>query len=123
MGNEKDPDFTTVGALTCDEFQERVSGSDKPIMVVFTADWSGSCHMIDPILEKLDDEVKGKNRILKIDSDQNKEIVEKYNIQSFPTFLFFENGEIYDSITGITSPKEISKKLIVLRRKSEKTDQ
>ena len=25
MGNEKDPDFTTVGALTCDEFQERVS--------------------------------------------------------------------------------------------------
>lgn len=105
------------------QFQSEVIEREDPALVVFVADWSGPCQLVDPILDKLDDDIKKNNSIFKIESEKNIEIIEKYNIRNFPTFLFFSKGEIIDSISGLTSHAELSRRFITLTRKGETKDQ
>lgn len=115
-------DEAMVKVITETQFQSEVIEREDPALVVFVADWSGSCQLVDPILEKLDDEIIKKNSIFKIESEKNVGIIEKFNIRNFPTFLFFSKGEIIDSISGLTSHTELSKRLITLTRKGETKD-
>lgn len=59
-----------------------------PCIVDFYADWCRPCKMMDPILEKLAKEYKGKLIIYKINIDQNKDIARAFAVNSIPFFLF-----------------------------------
>jgi len=105
--------------VTEKDFERLVLKCAVPALVVFVAEWSASCSLVDGILDKLDDGIKKKNRIFKIRHEESMEIAERYNVHNFPTFLFFYNGKITDSIIGLTSPQEISRKFMNLAQKSK----
>ena len=58
------------------------------------------------MLEEVIKKSKGKIEVGKIDIDLDKKLKDQYGIQEIPTLLFFKNGEMVDSITGVV-PKEI----------------
>lgn len=65
---------------------------DKSILF-FCGKWCSSCKMLAPKLEKIESKVNGL-KIYKADIEENEELVNKYNILSLPTLIFFKNGEI-----------------------------
>jgi thioredoxin len=89
-----------------ENFQEEVGNSELPVLVVFEADWSGTCHIMTPILEDLCVEFRGHVRIGMVDIDANRGLVERYGISSIPSLVFFKNGEIVDHISG-SAPKHM----------------
>jgi len=91
--------------VTEDSFQTEVIDSPEPVLVDFSAVWCGPCKMLDPIVKQLAGEWDGKVKVVKIDADQNPNILMQYSVLGIPTLLFFKGGEIKERTTGYM-PKE-----------------
>jgi thioredoxin 1 len=86
--------------VTEDTFQAEVLDASEPVLVDFSAVWCGPCKMLDPIVKQLAGEWDGKVKVVKIDADQNPNILMQYSVLGIPTLLFFKEGEIRERITG-----------------------
>lgn len=75
------------------KFSEIVK-SDIPTLVDFYATWCGPCKMMNPVLERIKDEMGSQIRVLKIDVDKNQEAAEKFKVRGVPTFILFKKGEV-----------------------------
>lgn len=75
-----------------DRFKEQIQ-SPIPVLVDFYAEWCGPCKMMKPRLLDVAERMSGKAKIIEIDVDKEKELAERYRIQSVPTFIIFKNGE------------------------------
>jgi thioredoxin 1 len=92
--------------LTAANFRSEVLESEKPVLVVFEADWSGGSDIMRPILEEVSSDFKEQVKIGTLDIDANKTISNEYGITHLPTLIFFNNGKAIDHIVG-TVPKRI----------------
>ena len=86
---------------------------DKVVAIEFMATWNRPCQLIVPQFEEMAKEFT--NVICKkVDIDDNEETAQAVNLESFPTFKFFKNGEeikedqIQGSASGII--REVLKK-------------
>ena len=86
--------------VTEDTFQVEVLNSPDPVLVDFSAVWCGPCKMLDPLVKQLAGEWDGRVKVVKIDADQNPNILMQYSVLGIPTLLFFKGGEIKERITG-----------------------
>ena len=75
-----------------DRFKEQIQ-SPIPVLVDFYAEWCGPCKMMKPRLLDVAERMSGKAKVIEIDVDKEKELAERYRIQSVPTFTIFKNGE------------------------------
>ena len=64
---------------------------DQPIVVDFWAPWCGPCLSFAPTFEKASLHFGGKAVFVKINTQENPEASEKFNIQGIPTFIVFLN--------------------------------
>lgn len=87
------------------DFDAEVIKSGVPVVVDFWAPWCGPCRIFSPIIDDVSKEYEGKVKFAKLNTDENQEIAEKYNIMSIPTVLLFEKGSIKATSVG-SMPKE-----------------
>lgn len=87
-----------VVKLTADSFRELVWDyksnpqqwvfkGDQPVIIDFYADWCRPCKMVAPIMAELSQEYKGKIRIYKVNTDEQRELSGLFNISSIPAIL------------------------------------
>ena len=81
--------------------------SDKPTLVDFFATWCQPCKMMHPILEQVKATLGDRIRIIKVDVDTHQQIAEEYQIQSVPTLMLFQNGEMLYRQSGAMSRNEL----------------
>ncbi len=94
-----------VQYVTEDNFQNEVLNADKPVLVDFTAVWCQPCKMIDPIVKQLAQDWDGKVKVVKLDADQNPNIMMQYGVLGIPTIMLFKSGELKERVTGY-QPKD-----------------
>ncbi len=101
-----------MDAVTNEDFEQAVIKSDVPILVDFFAEWCAPCKAQTPILNELAGAYEGRIKFAKvdIDVDGNKELATKYGVLSVPTLILFSNGEIKDTMVGVTSKKKLEQK-------------
>jgi thioredoxin 1 len=83
-----------------ENFQKEVLESPSKTIVDFWAPWCGPCQMLGPIIEEIGNELKDQVKVVKINVDENQELSAKYNVHSIPAVLFFEKGEVKNTIIG-----------------------
>jgi len=96
--------------ITNQNFEKEVLQSDVPILVDFWAPWCQPCLMMAPILEELSEELEGKLKIGKLNTEipENQILAVQYQIQSIPNMKLFKNGEVIQEFIGLR-PKQIFK--------------
>ena len=91
-------------------FESEVLQSETPVLVDFYADWCGPCKLQAPILDELARETNTV-KIVKVNVDENNELVQRYRINSLPTLLVFNEGEKVNHYIGYASKKRLKKML------------
>lgn len=82
-------------------FQEMLAASEVPILVDFYAPWCGPCQMMASILEQVNQQLKQKVRVVKINTDNYPNLATQYRIAALPTLVIFKNGQAIDRIEGV----------------------
>ena len=95
--------------------QDVVAASrEVPVLVDFWATWCGPCKTLTPTLEKVVRAAGGRVRLVKIDIDQNRALVQQLAqlglpLQSVPTVAAFWQGQIADLFQGALPESEVKK--------------
>ena len=70
----------------------------------FTADWCGPCKKVRPVVEDI---IREGSYIQIIDVDIEKELVQKFEISSVPTFVLFKNEKSVKRISGAQTKPQL----------------
>jgi thioredoxin 2 len=81
------------------------SAGPRPILVDCWAPWCGPCRMIAPMMDELARESDSRYLVAKLNTDQNPQTAQRYQISGIPTLLLFKNGQLADRLVG-AYPKE-----------------
>lgn len=105
--------MSSLQTVTNEDFEQSVIQADTPVLVDFYADWCGPCKTQAPILGQLAEEFDGKVKFAKVDIDVggNKDLAVKYGVLSVPTLILFSNGEVKETMVGVTSKSKLKQKL------------
>lgn len=87
-------------------FESHINGS-KPVVAVFSAEWSGKSQLMAPILEIVSDALGERGTVLNIDINRHPQYAKQYGVHQVPAIIIFRNGHITWRKTGIANAPEI----------------
>ena len=67
--------------------------SSKPVLVDLYAEWCGPCKIMKPRLLDVAERIGDHAKIVEVDIDIEKELAERFHIQSVPTLIIFKDGK------------------------------
>jgi len=101
-------DMGIVLEVSADNWDREVLQSDVLTVVDFWHVHCSWCHALNPVLDEIASEYRGKVRFAKIDvlkNPANREIAVRYGVMGTPTLISFCNGRPVDVSVGF-APKD-----------------
>jgi putative thioredoxin len=99
----------TVIDINEEDFEAEVlqRSAEVPVVVDFWAPWCAPCRQLSPALEKAAEARDGKVVLVKIDTDQNPEVAQRYGVQGIPAVKAFVDGEVTAEFVGAQPPSQV----------------
>ncbi|CCY63017.1 MAG: thioredoxin family protein [Candidatus Gastranaerophilaceae bacterium] len=96
-----------IKELNENNFEENIKSGLK--LVEFYATWCGYCQKQRPILKEL-----SENNIWigTVDSDKNPNLVKKYGVSGYPTFILFKEGKVIAALSGYHEKSQLLSRLM-----------
>ncbi|MES2555751.1 MAG: thioredoxin domain-containing protein [Bacteroidota bacterium] len=88
--------------LTYMEFS-RMLDLEHLVIVDFYIPWDKNCRQQEPVIDDLATTFKGSVKIFRINIDTYKHLATEMGIETIPTLQFYENGNLVETIEGVTS--------------------
>ncbi len=91
----KPMDISTPSATGMAETDfQKLLKSDKYVLVDYNAKWCKPCKKMAPMLDEFTDKRKEKIILVKIDADENKNLLKQKGIESLPVLELYKDGKL-----------------------------
>ena len=92
-------------------FDTEVLGRDGLTVVDFWSKTCVPCKQLKKILGQVSEELPENVVIGTVDGDENLDLLARYGVRGFPTLMFFKDGEVVETRTGVDR-RQVLKKAI-----------
>jgi thioredoxin 1 len=92
-----------IKAVTDESFETDVLKNSKPVIVEYWAEWCPPCRMVAPVLAEIAEEHADKIDVVKLNTDENPQTAQRYQILAVPTMNVFSGGEVVKQVLGAKS--------------------
>lgn len=83
---------SAVIRVTAANFDSEVLASDKPVVVLFSAPWCSYCEKQAPIYEKVALQLSATVKFVKINTDNDKALKNRYGVRGIPNIGIYLPG-------------------------------
>ena len=90
----------TTDKISAEEYGRMIS-SNQIVLIDFYAPWCGPCKKMEPMLEDFARENEGKIKVIRLNVDENKQLVSQLGIDEIPVLKIFKNGSETWTHTGL----------------------
>jgi thioredoxin len=113
----------TVNITSAQHFSQVLSSS-RIVVTDFWAEWCGPCKTVAPVYEQLSTQLSrpGTITFTKVNTDEQRDIAQTYNVSALPTFMIFKAGREVKRIRG-ANPKELDAAVKQLAQEAGKADE
>ena len=82
------------------QFDDFVRRTELPVIADFWAPWCGPCRAMAPHFERAARELKGRARLVKVNTEQAPGLAARMGIRAIPTIALFRNGAEVKRVSG-----------------------
>lgn len=100
-----------ITAVTSENFEAEVLQSHLPVLIDFWATWCGPCRMLSPVVDEVAEELAGKVKVCKVNTDEAPELCAAFGIESIPTLVVMRDGKFVRKSVGCIPKASILKLL------------
>ena len=92
-----------ITEVTASTFTREVldASRQQPVLVDFWADWCQPCKKLAPLLETVAKEQAGKLKLVKVNTDIERQLATQFGIRNLPTVALFKTGQLVDQFSGL----------------------
>ena len=83
------------------QIADRIVESKIPVLVDFWAGWCMPCKILDPILEEVEKEYKGRVLFMKVNIDVHMGLAQYFQVQAIPTVFIIEDKTVRTALPGV----------------------
>ncbi|MXO32260.1 thioredoxin domain-containing protein [Apibacter sp. B2912] len=92
--------------ISKEEFKKMIS-SDRIVLIDFYAPWCGPCLKMEPMFKNLAEKYRNKVKIIKINSDENKNLAKPYIKDGFPKLIAYKNQKTQWEKVGLIDEEDL----------------
>lgn len=96
--------------LTKDTFEAEVEKHKGLVVIDLFATWCAPCRMLAPVLEELEKEYPDV-KFCKINVDEERELAEKFRVESIPMVAFVKDDTFLDMSVGYVPKENLAAKI------------
>jgi thioredoxin 1 len=90
-------------------WEQKLAKYDHPVVVEFWAAWCGPCKMMTPALNQVKTEFAGRVDVIKVNADDEPDLMRELKIFSIPTVLVYQHGQLISRRSGALNVEQLRK--------------
>jgi thioredoxin 1 len=94
--------------ISAADFEEKVLGADKPVLLDFYSDTCVPCKKMAGILGSIEDDYEDRVQVYKVNVNYDMELAARFQVMSAPTLVFLVKGEEKDKLKGVQTREQIT---------------
>lgn len=89
----------------------KLTKSYKKVLIDFYAEWCAPCKKMKPYLDEIANDMKDQVKVIRIDADQNKTLMQELKIDGLPVLVLYNNGNQTWRKDGFVEKAEVLEKI------------
>ncbi|MEL7354278.1 MAG: thioredoxin family protein [Cyanobacteria bacterium J06560_5] len=87
--------------LQSEEELDALISQESLLVVDCVASWCGPCKQVSPLIDRLAEEYSDRALVMKLDFDNNRQVSKRFGLKGMPSVMFFKQGELQETLTGM----------------------